>query len=69
MERTSIQISKNQKQTLDTLKNYEKETYREVLQRLIDDYGETDGSELDEQRVRTITRETVNDMVLPKALE
>lgn len=69
MERTTIEISKNQKQTLDTLKNYEKETYREVLQRLIDEYGETGGSEMDEQRVRTITRETVNDMVLPRALE
>ena len=69
MERTTIEITKTQKQTLDTFKNGDKETYREVLQRIMDSYSENGNTELDETRVREISRETVNDIVTPRALE
>jgi hypothetical protein len=69
VERTTIEITKTQKQTLDTFKNGDKETYREVLQRIMDSYSENGNTELDETRVREISRETVNDIVTPRALE
>lgn len=64
---TTIEITTEQKRDLDNLKHSESESYKDVLQRLIDGYSAE--SELDESRVRELAREEINDLVTFKALE
>lgn len=66
---TTIAITDEQKEALDGFKNAESESYREVLQRIIDGYNGENQSGFDESQARQIAREVVNDMVLPRALE
>lgn len=73
MNTTTIEITQNQKEALDTFKNAESESYKEVLQRIIDHYSENGDSGVDEEYIRNISRDeaesVVNDRVIPKALE
>lgn len=64
---TTIEIRTEQKDALDGLKLSDSESYKDVLQRLIDSYGTADG--LTEDRVRELAAEVVTDRVVFEALE
>lgn len=66
MSKTTIQITDDQKGALDGLKQTDGETYRSVLQRLIDAY-ESDDADVTETRVREIAEGVVADRVVPEA--
>lgn len=63
---TTIEIRKEQKRELDGLKRANSESYKEVLQRLIDGYDGAGG--MDESRVRELAREEISDRVVGEAL-
>jgi hypothetical protein len=65
---TTIEIEVAQKDELDSLKDTNSESYKSVLQRLIDDYSNATG-ELDEARIRELAREEITDNVIGRALE
>lgn len=68
---TTIQITTEQRDELDQLKEHQGEPYKSVLQGLITHYnasGKADTS-VDEARVREIVRDEINDRVTPRALE
>jgi len=67
MDTTTIEIRRDQKTQLDDIKQGD-ESYKSVLQRIIEDYR-SGGKSLDESRVRELTREEVNQMVVLEALE
>lgn len=67
MGTTTIQITTEQKEVLDSLKRDDSESYKSVLQELIDGYSNTTG--LDETRVRQIAVEEINERVTHRALE
>jgi len=67
MDTTTIQITAEQKAQLDDRKQSKNESYKAVLQRLIDDHSPA--PELTEHRVREIAREEINAMVHIKALD
>lgn len=64
---TTIEIRDGQKAALDDLKVADSESYKDVLQRLMEDYSDTEG--LTESRVRELAREEVRDAVVFEALE
>jgi predicted CopG family antitoxin len=64
---TTIEIRDGQKAALDDLKVADSESYKDVLQRLIEDYSDSRG--LTEDRVRELAREEVRDAVVFEALE
>lgn len=66
MTKTTIQITGEQKGALDDLKHTDGETYRSVLQRLIDAY-ESDDADVTEARAREIAEGVVADRVVPEA--
>lgn len=66
MTKTTIQITDDQKSALDDLKQTGGETYRSVLQRLIDAY-DSEGVAVDEARAREIAEAVVADRVVPEA--
>jgi dihydroneopterin aldolase len=66
MTKTTIQITDAQKSALDDLKQTDGETYRSVLQRLIDSY-ESDDVDVTEARAREIAEAVVADRVVPEA--
>jgi predicted CopG family antitoxin len=63
---TTIEITKAQKAQLDELKTGSKESYKDVLQRLIDGY-DTDGDDMTEATVRSIANEQITERVVPEA--
>lgn len=66
-ETTTIQIYQSQKTDLDNLKVTGSESYKDVLQRLIENY---DGApDLTEREVREIARDEINEKVRLEALE
>ena len=67
MNTTTIEITADQKAALDDRKRAESESYKSVLQRLID--GHSQESKLSETRVRELAREEINDLVTMRALE
>lgn len=67
METTTIEITAEQKAALDDRKQADSESYKSVLQRLIDNHSPTEG--VDRAEAERISREVVNDMVNPRALE
>jgi len=66
MNKTTIQITDDQKSALDDLKQTDGETYRSVLQRLIDAY-ESETVAVDEARAREIAESVVADRVVAEA--
>jgi len=66
MNKTTIQITDEQKLELDDLKQTDGETYRSVLQRLIDAY-ESDDADVTEARAREIAESVVAERVVPEA--
>jgi predicted CopG family antitoxin len=66
-ETTTIEITVEQKAQLDEYKQGSKESYKDVLQRLMKDYKPQDT--LTETDARRIAKEEINDMVRLEALE
>lgn len=67
---TTIQVTKKQKNELDALKTGSKESYKDVLQRLIEHYNdEVDQDCVDEDRAREIANDVVEERVVFEALE
>ena len=64
---TTIEITHEQKAQLDDRKRADSESYKGVLQRLIE--GHSDEPELTESRVQEIARAEVRDVVRMEALE
>lgn len=64
---TTIEITTEQKAALDERKRTDSESYKSVLQRLIDSHSTT--TELTETRVRELAREEINQLVTVRALE
>jgi hypothetical protein len=67
METTTIEIAREQKAELDSLKLTDGESYKSVLQRVMSDYSKA--PELSENRVRELAREEITDRVRMEALE
>lgn len=65
-EYTTIQVDRDTKDDLEALKRADGESFNSVVQRLID--GNV-GGDLDEDRVREIAREEINDGVVFDALD
>jgi hypothetical protein len=65
---TTIEIYTDQKTELDDLKLTDSESYKSVLQRLIESHSEGEGA-IDETRVRELAREEIQDGVIMEALE
>lgn len=63
---TTIEVYDEQKDELDDLKLTDSESYKDVLQRLIDGHIEGAG-DVDEDRIREIVRDEVSDKVIPEA--
>lgn len=68
VDTTTIEITNGQKAELDQLKRADSESYKEVLQRLIDANSESVGV-VDATQAREIATEVVTDRVVPEALE
>jgi len=64
---TTIEITQAQKEALDDRKRADSESYKGVLQRLIESHS--DEPELTESRVQEIARAEVRDAVRMEALE
>lgn len=67
MDNTTIQIRTEQKRALDDLKEVSDESYKSVLQRLIDEYNNTSQNDLTEARVREIVNEQIAERVVAEA--
>lgn len=65
---TTIEIKDEQKRVMNGLKYGENEPYKDVLQRLIEDYSGS-SEVLNEDRVRQVAREEIRDVVVREALE
>jgi len=66
-EHTTIQITKAQANELQARKTHDDESYKSVLQRLIEEYNSTTQHEMTENRVREIANEQIAERVVPEA--
>jgi len=68
---TTIQISDNVKQTLDKMKLFERNTYNEVLERMIEDdleLNETTKKEINEARKRIFSGKFITQEQIEKKI-
>lgn len=64
---TTIQLSPETKQKLESLQDGGKETFEETVLRLIDHYRKEGGTDMTEQQVREIVQEEITERVVPEA--
>lgn len=66
---TTIEINTGQRRLLDEIKNHERETYKSVINRLIEESGvdEPRDKPISEARAREIVREEIKERVISEA--
>jgi len=71
MDKTTIQLTKDTKSDLDGLRDGDKESYEQMLQRLIQHYRETeqDGTDcVDPAQASEIAREVANEQIAERVI-